>query len=386
MGLVTRLQPAKNTYGVLGGGLVDRDLLETTFQCLVFFDVLSVFVDRGSADASKLSTSESWLQQVGRVHRTLGGTCSNDGVHLVDENDDFSVAVLNFLQNGLETLFELSTHAGSGHQCRQVESNQFASLQSIGDVARNHALGDALGNRGLSDTGITNQDGVVLGTATQDLDGTADFIVTADDGIELAVFRFFGKVDTVFQKGVVVVFGRPRNNRSGLFSKLDDRVGNVRVFYVLLQECLRGEPVVLLGKSKQECLCGNKGVAQRRHGASGGFQDLGKAVSHGFLLGRRVSLHFWLLGEVCLQFLSEGLHVALDILQNLLDGLSSGFGVVARFVFGRIEQEVQEDGTLYRRRLVEIGGLGESGNGGPSRFGILLLVEVVRGHSQGCGG
>mmetsp|Transcript_21366 Transcript_21366/g.52964 ORF Transcript_21366/g.52964 Transcript_21366/m.52964 type:complete len:383 (-) Transcript_21366:481-1629(-) len=381
MGLVTGLEPTENTDRIFRRRLIDCDLLETTFQGLVLFNVLTVFVDGCGTNASELSTGESWLEQVGSIHRSRGGTCPNNGVHFINEKDNFTFTLLDFLQDRLETFLELTTHTCSSYQCRQVQSDQFASLQSVRHVTGNHTLGDTLGNCGLTNTRVSDQDGIVLGTTTQNLNGTTDFVVTTDNGIELSLFGLFGEIDTILQQGVVVVFGRSRNDWSGLFSELDDGIRQIRVFNVLLEEGLGCKFVVFLGQSQKEGLRRNKGVAQSGHGASGGLQNLGKAVSHGFLLVRRFSLHFWLLGEVRLELLSERLDVTLDFLQDLFHGLSGCFRVVAGLVLGGIQQQIEQNGRFHSGSLVEIGSLGEGGNSGPSRLGVLLLVKVVRGHA-----
>ena len=46
--------------------------------------------------------------------------------------------------------------------------------------ARHNALCQALHNRGFTNAGLTNQHGVVFGTALQHLNSATDFIVAAD--------------------------------------------------------------------------------------------------------------------------------------------------------------------------------------------------------------
>jgi len=62
-------------------------------------------------------------------------------------------------------------------------------------------VGDAFCNRRLSYAGLTDEDGVVLGAAGQDLEHATDFLIAADDGVELAVAGLGIKVSGVFVQG-----------------------------------------------------------------------------------------------------------------------------------------------------------------------------------------
>ncbi len=60
------------------------------------------------------------------------------------------------------------------------------------------ALGQAFGDGGFTHARLTDQHRVVLGAALQDLNGAANFVVTADHRIEFALFGALGQVDGVF--------------------------------------------------------------------------------------------------------------------------------------------------------------------------------------------
>ena len=82
------------------------------------------------------------------------------------------------------------------------------SLQRLGDVAVDDALGEALDDRGLADAGLADQDGVVLRAAAEDLDDAADLVVAADDRVELAVARLLGEVAAVALERLDLLLGR----------------------------------------------------------------------------------------------------------------------------------------------------------------------------------
>ena len=97
-----------------------------------------------------------------------------------------SAAVIS-LQHGLQPLLEFAAKFGAGDQRAHVERHQPLVAQAFRHVAIDDAQRQAFGDRGLADARLADQHRIVLGAARQHLDGAADFLVAADDGIELAV-------------------------------------------------------------------------------------------------------------------------------------------------------------------------------------------------------
>ena len=85
--LVALAQAAQDRDGLLDRRLVDEDRLEAPLERGVLLDVLAVLVERRRADGVQLAAGEHRLEQVGGVHRALGGAGADDGVQLVDEQD-----------------------------------------------------------------------------------------------------------------------------------------------------------------------------------------------------------------------------------------------------------------------------------------------------------
>src|SRR6185503_20092521 len=73
-----------------------------------------------------------------------------------------------------------------------------------GHLAVDDALRETLDDRGLADTGLADQHRVILGAPLQNLDGAADLVVAADDGIELGPL---GQVDGVFLERLAALLG-----------------------------------------------------------------------------------------------------------------------------------------------------------------------------------
>ncbi len=159
------------------------------------------------------------LEQVRRIHRAVGFAGADDGVHLVDEEDVGAGRAGHLLQHRLEPLLELAAIFGAGDQRAHVEREQLLVLQALRHVAVDDAQRQALDDRGLADARLADQHRIVLGPPRQHLNGAADFLVAADDGIELAVTRGLRQVAGIFLQRVIGVLGRRRSPRCGPCAK-----------------------------------------------------------------------------------------------------------------------------------------------------------------------
>ena len=195
--LIALAQAAQDADRLLDRRLVDEDRLEAPLERRVLLDVLAVFVERRRADRVQLAPGEHRLEQVGGVHRALGGTRPDDRVELVDEQDDPALGVLDLLEDGLQPLLELAPELGSGDERAEIERDDPLVLEPLGHVAADDPLGEPLGDGRLADTRLTDQDRVVLGAPRQDLDDAPDLVVAPDDRVELARARLGGQVAAV---------------------------------------------------------------------------------------------------------------------------------------------------------------------------------------------
>ena len=207
MGFVARLQAAEDGDRVFDRRLADEDRLEAAFQGGVFFDVFAIFVERGGADAAQLAAGQGRLEQIGGVVAPFGRSGADDGVQLVDEQNHVAAGGFDFAQHGLEPLFELAAEFGAGDQRAHVERDDALVLQTLRHVPLDNSQGQPLGDGGLADARLADQHGIVLRAAREDLDDAADFLVAADDRIELALGGPFDQVDAVFFQGVEFLFG-----------------------------------------------------------------------------------------------------------------------------------------------------------------------------------
>src|SRR5207248_11005372 len=83
--LIALFQTAQNRNRICNGRFSDEHWLEAAFGCSVFFNVVLVFVERGSPNSAQLTVVERRLEHIGSVHRAFGGAGSNERVQFVDK-------------------------------------------------------------------------------------------------------------------------------------------------------------------------------------------------------------------------------------------------------------------------------------------------------------
>ena len=203
--LIPLLQAPEDGDGVLYRRLGDQHRLEAAFQRRVLLNILAVFVQRGRADQVQLAPGQHGLEQVARVHGAFGLARAHDGVQLVDEEQNPAFALGDFLQHGLQPLLKFAPVFGAGDQAAHVQTEHGAILQAVRHVPSDNPLSQPFGNGGFTNAGLADQHRVVLGFPGQDPNDAADFVIPANDRIQLLVPGGGGQVGAVFGQRVVGV-------------------------------------------------------------------------------------------------------------------------------------------------------------------------------------
>ena len=97
-------------------------------------------------------------------------------------------------QHVLDPLLKLAPVLAARHDAAHVQGENPLAHQHLGDVPLHNALGQPLHHGALAHAGLADENGVVLRAADEDLDDPLDFLVPADDRIQLVVFRRPGQV------------------------------------------------------------------------------------------------------------------------------------------------------------------------------------------------
>jgi len=126
---------------------------------------------------------------------TLVGAGADQRMQLVDEQDDVAPGP-DLLEHLLQALLEVTAVAAAGDQRAEVERVELLVLQRLGHIALDDVLREPLDHRGLADAGLADQHRVVLGAPRQHLHDPLDFLLPADDRVELALASGLGQVAT----------------------------------------------------------------------------------------------------------------------------------------------------------------------------------------------
>ena len=209
--LVAIAQALDDADGLFHAGLLHVDRLEAPLQRPVLLDVLAILVQGGRADALDLSARERGLQHVGRVDGPFRRPGPDQGVQLIDENDD--VARLDdLLHHDLEAFLKLAAVLGAGHERAQVQRDDATVQEIVGHLRAHDPLGKALDDRRLAHAGFSDQHGVVLGPPAEDLQHPLDLVQPADDRIQRALLREMGEVspELIQRRGIAFPVALPR--------------------------------------------------------------------------------------------------------------------------------------------------------------------------------
>ena len=300
--LIAGAQAFDDVEGLVARGLPHLDGLEATREGRVLLDVLAVLVGRGGADDLNLTARQRRLQDGGRVERALGRTRADEGVQLVDEQDD-GLVLHDLGDDALEAVLEVTAVLGAGHEGGHVERPDVAAAEHLRDVAGDDALRQALDDGRLADAGLADEQRVVLGAASQDLHDALGLVVAADDGVELALAGKLREVAAVLAKGGTLLVlsllraeahGQAHASRNAGQRRrraLGGELGHGGTHRVgrdaHARERLHGHAVALAQDAQQQVLGGDVGLAHLHHLAQGRLEHALGTRGVGDVAGRR---------------------------------------------------------------------------------------------------
>ena len=205
--LVALLEPAQDRDRVLDRRLRDEHRLEAPLERGVLLDPLPVLVERRRADAAQLAARERGLEQVRRVHRALGRAGADDGVQLVDEEDDLPCRASTSLSTAFRRSSNSPRNFAPATSAPMSSAHEALVLQRLGHVAAHDALRDALDDGRLADARLADEHGVVLRAPREHLHDAADLLVAPDDRVDLALARRLGEIAAVLLERLELPLG-----------------------------------------------------------------------------------------------------------------------------------------------------------------------------------
>ena len=198
----------------------------------------------------QLAARQGRLEHVARVDRAFGLAGTDHRMQFVDEHDRLTLVGGNILEHGLQALLEFAAIFSACEQQRHVQRQHAFALERLGDFAVDDALRKPFDDCSLADARLTDQHRVVLGSPLQDLNRATNFVVAPDHGIELAVPRALGEIDSVFFERFALTFRLLRIHASAATHGVDRGVQRLLGEALLLEQPSRIALVV--GERLQE--------------------------------------------------------------------------------------------------------------------------------------
>ncbi|KEP73430.1 hypothetical protein HR12_10415, partial [Microbacterium sp. SUBG005] len=206
--LITLFQSSQNGDGIFNAWFSDKHLLEATLQRGIFFNVLTILVQRSGADAVKFTTRQRRFQHVPGIHCAVSFTRAPP---MVCSSSINRMTLPSCFARSFSTPFRRSSNSpryfAPGHQRAHIQRQYATAFQPFGHFAINDTLRQPFNDGGFTDARLTNQHRVVFGTTLQYLDSPTNFFVTADYRVKFALLGTFGQVDRKFLQSLTLVFG-----------------------------------------------------------------------------------------------------------------------------------------------------------------------------------
>ena len=221
-------------------------------------------------------------------------------MHFVDEQHDITAFSADFIEHALQAFLEFTAIFRPGDQRPHVERHQAFVLQPVGHIAIGDAQREAFDHRCLADAGFADENRVVLGPPRQHLNGTADFLVAADNRIKLAITRGLREVTRIFVERIEIGLGPRGVGAAPLAGGFDNRVERLsrypRCCQRLAGECGRRQrqrhQQPLDGDKTVLCLGGDLfGLVEHTNRIIVPIERLGAAARHLRDLGERLVGH-----------------------------------------------------------------------------------------------
>lgn len=193
--------------------------------------------------------------------------CADQRMNFVDEQNGVRT-FLQFLQDRLQALFEVAAILGACEQRAHIERIHLRIRQNVRHFAARNAPRETFGNRGLTHTGLTDQQRIILATAAQHLHDALDFRLAPDQRIDATVFRHLvqvlrelGERGFLLRGGFVglgIRVARFRGVRAaGLRNAMRDEIHHIQTRHALLLQVVHRMRILLAEDRHQHVRAGH---------------------------------------------------------------------------------------------------------------------------------
>ena len=126
--------------------------------------MLPVLFQSGSTDDLNLTPCHGRFQNIRGIHGSLGTSCTNDRMKLINKQKNISV-LTNLIDHILNTLLKLATIFGPGYHSRQIQNTQPSAPDRIRYFSCCDPGCQSFHNGSLTDPGLPDQTRIVLSPA-----------------------------------------------------------------------------------------------------------------------------------------------------------------------------------------------------------------------------
>src|SRR5690606_13749469 len=136
--------------------------LKSSFECFIFFKIFLILVEGCCTYCAQLSPCEGGLENISSIHCTFSATCADERVNLVDKENDLTIASAHFLYNGFKSLFKFTFVFRTGNEESHIKRINSFGAQIVRHVAIYNPVCNSFSDGGLTHTGFTYQQWVIL--------------------------------------------------------------------------------------------------------------------------------------------------------------------------------------------------------------------------------
>ena len=320
MDLIALFQSPEDRDRILYGGLLDHDRLEPPFEGRILFDVFPVFIQGRGAHTAQLAPGQGGFQHVRGIHGAFRRPGADDGMDLIDEEDDLPFGRGDLLQNRLEALLELPAVLRAGDQGADIKTDDLLVFEVFRHIAVDDPLGQSLDDRRLADARFPDQDRVVLRPPGEDLHDPPDLLVPPDHGIEGTVFGKLVKIAGISFQCLVFLL------RVGIGHPLVAPDLHEDLEYRIFRDSLGAEylcrrPLFFIGYGHEHMLRADILIREARRLGQGGIEDFVQSRGHiGLPTGHSFDLRNFSQGlsDLCLDTVGIGAELFDDFRDDAL--------------------------------------------------------------------
>ena len=236
---------AQHQYSFRFIRLVNLYGLETAGQRRIFLNVFFVFRPGGRADGAQLPTRQGRLEQVSGITGTLLAASANQGVDLIDKQNNRRGAGLHLVNQRLEARLKFPFHARSGLKHADIQQPQLNVLQRLRHVAVSDTQRQPFHHCRFPDASFPGQQGVVLATTHQNIDHLADLFIAPHHRVNFPIPGARRQILTILRQralrsrycpgscvrsggGLLALFAAGANSVELLDQHLDVKTGELR--------------------------------------------------------------------------------------------------------------------------------------------------------------